>query len=633
MATGLHNRERVPENLKKQLALAVRRIQWSYAIFWSTSTTGQPGILEWGDGYYNGDIKTRKTVQAVELNADQMGLQRSEQLRELYESLSAGEASPQSRRPSAALSPEDLSDAEWYYLVCMSFVFNTGQGLPGRTLANDQPIWLCNAHFADSKVFSRSLLAKTVVCFPFLGGVVELGVTELVVEDRSLIQQVKASILEIPYSVASKKVNLSAGNTQNDREFSYAGLDHDLVDTKSVPVIRREELDIASPNSSSDGLEPNHDSLMIGVNGGASQVQSWQLMDDELSNCIHHSMDSSDCISQTLLNPEKVTFGPKDEMVNDHPLRDPQDCNRTKLTALDLQSNDLHYQHVLSSLFKSSHQLILGPLFQNCHQGSSFTSWKKRGFAKRPKPGVGVAQKLVKKVLFEVPRMHAGCMLESPEDNGNKGGVWRPEADEIGMSHALSERRRREKLNERFTILKSLVPSIGKDDKVSILDDAIEYVKELERKVEELECCRETTEIEPKTKRKPQDTTEGISDNYGNNKTSSGKKALINKRKASDIDETEPGINYAVSEDSLADNVTVSVKNNGVTIEIRCPWREGILLEVMDSLSNLHLDSHSVQSSNIDGILCLTIKSKFKGSTLASARKIKQALQRITGSC
>lgn len=84
--------------------------------------------MEWGDGYYNGDIKTRKTVQSMELNADQMGFQRSEQLRELYESLSAGETSPQAKRPSAALSPEDLSEAEWYYLVCMSFVFNIGQG-------------------------------------------------------------------------------------------------------------------------------------------------------------------------------------------------------------------------------------------------------------------------------------------------------------------------------------------------------------------------------------------------------------------------------------------------------------------------------------------------------------------------
>ncbi|XLT11778.1 hypothetical protein HN51_057468 [Arachis hypogaea] len=113
------------ENFKEQLALSVRSIQWSYAIFWSTSST-QPLVLSWGEGYYNGDIKTRKTSQGVELNFDQIGLQRSEQLRELYKSLKAVEASPQTKRRSAALSPEDLTDTEWYYLVCMSFVFNIG---------------------------------------------------------------------------------------------------------------------------------------------------------------------------------------------------------------------------------------------------------------------------------------------------------------------------------------------------------------------------------------------------------------------------------------------------------------------------------------------------------------------------
>lgn len=86
-------------------------------------------VLEWREGYYNGDIKTRKTVQAMELEmkADKIGLQRSEQLKELYKFLLAGEADPQTKRPSAALAPEDLSDLEWYYLVCMSFVFNHNQ--------------------------------------------------------------------------------------------------------------------------------------------------------------------------------------------------------------------------------------------------------------------------------------------------------------------------------------------------------------------------------------------------------------------------------------------------------------------------------------------------------------------------
>ncbi|CAL9102986.1 unnamed protein product, partial [Musa acuminata var. zebrina] len=72
------------------------KIHWSYAFFWSTSTT-QPGVLEWCGGFYNGQIKTRKMIQPIELEADQMSLQRSEQLRELYESLSSGDSNQQMR--------------------------------------------------------------------------------------------------------------------------------------------------------------------------------------------------------------------------------------------------------------------------------------------------------------------------------------------------------------------------------------------------------------------------------------------------------------------------------------------------------------------------------------------------------
>lgn len=83
--------------------------------------------MEWGEGYYNGDIKTRKTVQSKDLDAHRQGLQRSEQLRKLYQSLLEGESELGTKRPSGALSPEDLSNLEWYYLVCMSFTFKFGQ--------------------------------------------------------------------------------------------------------------------------------------------------------------------------------------------------------------------------------------------------------------------------------------------------------------------------------------------------------------------------------------------------------------------------------------------------------------------------------------------------------------------------
>lgn len=281
-------------------------------------------------------------------------------------------------------------------------------------------------------------------------------------EDPSLIQHIRTSFLEIPYPIVAKS------STRSDKELACAAFDPEILDTKLIPAVGCEELEIASPNDSSDN-QPAEDSIMVeGLNGGASQVQSWQFMDDELSNCVHHSLNSSDCISQTIVDPVKVVRAPKsnDENVNEPCLQDVQDWNRTKLTALDIRSDDLHYQSVLSCLFKTSHPLILGPNFQNCHQESSFVGWKNVGLMHSQKSKSGTPQKLLKKILFEVPRMHVGFLLSSPEDNSNKAGVWRPEADEIGASHVLSERKRREKLNKRFMILKSIVPSISKVVKI-----------------------------------------------------------------------------------------------------------------------------------------------------------------------
>lgn len=153
MAAGAGNPEELPKkHLRKQLAATVRNIQWSYAIFWSISTR-QQGVLAWSDGYYNGDIKTRKTTQPVEFKADQIALQRSEQLRELYESLLAGDNEQQSTRPSASLSPEDLTGTEWYYLVCMSFTFSPGQGY-----IISENLKLCFLHHHALSCFSIFLL-------------------------------------------------------------------------------------------------------------------------------------------------------------------------------------------------------------------------------------------------------------------------------------------------------------------------------------------------------------------------------------------------------------------------------------------------------------------------------------------
>nr|XP_043607851.1 transcription factor EGL1 [Erigeron canadensis]XP_043607852.1 transcription factor EGL1 [Erigeron canadensis] len=546
------------ENLRQKLAMSVKSIQWSYAIFWSFSATEPPGVLTWCDGYYNGDIKTRKTVvQAEEMiddddDDDDVGFQRTDQLRQLFESLSAAAEitshyEPQTRRPSAALSPEDLTDAEWYFLVCMTFEFNIGQGLPGSTMEKNTTRWLSNAHFADSKVFSRSLLAKsasiqTVVCLPYLEGVLEFGITEKVLEDQNIIKQIKALVFDSPPQKA----------LEIPLESCSGMLHHDIIDN---------EFDNMLEYNQNLYKKPRH-SPKNSFRGFQSQEQSWQFVDDEEGevSCYHNnSMGSSDCISQNLAS------GSGDHWSDD----------------------DSRYQCVLSKIFKNTQRLIFRPHFRKCDiKESAFISWKQHDGMECKGSS---SQMLLKSILYEVPKMHEKHLVQTCYENENIDRMWTLGADDV------------KNINHRFSVLSSLVPSRGKVDKVSLLDDTIDYLKTLEKKVEVLQSYKRSNDIRERT-----------SDNYAN------------KRKAlCDLEHLQ--------EECSSDCITISTIEKDVTIEVRCRWRENMMVQVFDAMRSLNLESHSVQSSTVDGILTLSIETKLKNCTPSTAKMIRQALQRVIG--
>ncbi|XP_023636933.1 transcription factor MYC1 [Capsella rubella] len=514
--------------LRKKLALAVRSVQWNYAIFWSSSLT-QPGVLEWGEGCYNGDMKKRKKSYESHYK---YGLQRSKQLRKLYLSMLEGDNGTtvstthdehnddeehNCDRTSMMLSPDDLSDEEWYYLVSMSYVFSpSDQCLPGRASATGETIWLCNAQYAENKLFSRSLLARsasiqTVVCFPYLGGVIELGVTELISEDYSLLQHIKTCLLEIP-------------------------VHHNKDDEKKMGIM------------TSEGhlmLEEKHQ-IPLGISDEDLHYKR------TISTVLNYSVDISSRNDKTIHHPQP-----------------------------NLVSSD---------------------------SGSSFLPWKK---CEQPNSGFGEnqsdlqpqSQNVLRKMLYNVPLMHAKRMLPSERSALNQDDP--------------SDRR---KENEKFSVLRTMVPTVNEVDKESILKNTIKYLQELEARVEELESCMGSVNFVERQRK----TTKNLNDSVLIEETSG------NYDDSTKIDENS-GETEQVTVFRDKTHLRVKLKETEVVIEVRCSYRDYIVADIMETLSNLHMDAFSVRSHTLNKFLTLNLKAKFRGAAVASVGMIKRELRRVIG--
>uniref|UniRef100_A0A0D9X7H8 BHLH domain-containing protein n=1 Tax=Leersia perrieri TaxID=77586 RepID=A0A0D9X7H8_9ORYZ len=545
---------------RSQLAAAVRSINWSYAIFWSISTS-RPGVLTWKDGFYNGEVKTRKLSNSAGLTADEIILQRSEQLRELYSSLLSGECDHRARRPVAALWPEDLGNTEWYYVICMTYVFWPGQGLPGRSFASNGSVWLCNAQSADSKTFARALLAKTIVCVPFMSGVLELGTTDLVMEEPNLVDRITASFGEPQFSACLEVPNSSPSlNETGDADDIVL---EDLIDN----AIEEEQMIQPGEHELSDAVVVADHQRMSNANDGLDQIT--MEIDELYSLCEELDLDT------TFSLEHDNSYWPMN--TGSFQLVRMSSPEAMAATAAEAASD---FDGVVSIT-------------------SCFMTWKRANLDEVTVSHTGIeSQKLLRKTL------DGGAW----RSNNGRGSVAMTQESSI-KNHVMSERRRREKLNEMFLILKSLIPSIHKMDKASILAETITYIKELEKRVKELESNSERSH-QRSTKLR------------GNNN--------INGKEIPNVGDGVGGGDASRNHDWVLSEKVPS--NVNVIVIHKCKWKELMITRVFDTIKSLCLDILSVQASTPVGLFRLKIQAKFACSDEVAPERIIEALQNAIGS-
>ncbi|KAK8487517.1 hypothetical protein V6N12_056648 [Hibiscus sabdariffa] len=82
-------------------------------------------------------------------------------------------------------------------------------------------------------------------------------------------------------------------------------------------------------------------------------------------------------------------------------------------------------------------------------------------------------------------------VVVEPEKRPRKRGRKPANGREEPLNHVEAERQRREKLNQRFYALRAVVPNVSKMDKASLLGDAISYINELRRKLQDADSQKE----------------------------------------------------------------------------------------------------------------------------------------------
>ncbi|KAG4981873.1 hypothetical protein JHK87_026622 [Glycine soja] len=536
-------------SLQSMLQAAVQSVQWTYSLFWQLCP--QQGILVWGDGYYNGAIKTRKTVQPMEVSAEEASLQRSQQLRELYESLSAGETNPPCRRPCAALSPEDLTESEWFYLMCVSFSFPPGVGLPGKAYARRQHLWLTGANEVDSKTFSRAILAKTVVCIPLLDGVVEFGTMDKVQEDLSFIQHVETFFIDHLNPLPPKPA-LSEHSTSNPASSS-----------EHIPAVMYTVVDplAANPNLNDD------------MDEDIEEEEEEEEEDEELES------GSEDKAGYGIARqtPTPAMAAEPSELIQ---LEMPEDI---RLGSPNDGSNNLD---------SDFHLLAVSQGVNTAGQAESTRRW---GLSQNP-------------MQVQLPT----SALHPLEDLTQEDTHYSQTVSNI--------------LQNQFTRWPASPSSVGY---ASILGDTIEYVKQLRRKIQELEARnRQMTEAEQRSKL-PEIAVQRTSSSSSKEQQRSGV-TMTEKRKVRIVEGVVAKAKAVEAEATTS--VQVSIIESDALLEIECRHKEGLLLDVMQMLREVRIEVIGVQSSLNNGVFVAELRAKVKehaNGKKVSIVEVKRALNQI----
>ncbi|KAI3747824.1 hypothetical protein L6452_10499 [Arctium lappa] len=179
------------------------------------------------------------------------------------------------------------------------------------------------------------------------------------------------------------------------------------------------------------------------------------------------------------------------------------------------------------------------------------------------------------------------------------------------QEHVFAERKRREKLAQRFISLYALLPQLKKMDKAAVLEDASNYIKELQKQVKELEATQE------KGKHIIQQSTVSI-----------GRSKLCGGPGGKDHASSSEEIKTLSSSSANDPEIVVRISGCSALVRIYCQKNPSMVLIALAEMERLHLavvSSTVLPFSNTE--LLITITAQMSDELLMTAMDLVKCFQ------
>ncbi|KAL9675060.1 hypothetical protein QQ045_003260 [Rhodiola kirilowii] len=131
------------------------------------------------------------------------------------------------------------------------------------------------------------------------------------------------------------------------------------------------------------------------------------------------------------------------------------------------------------------------------------------------------------------------------------------------QDHVIAERKRSEKLSQRFIALSAVVPGLKKADKASVLADAIKYIKQLQERAKILEDQTKSKTVESVVLMKR------------------SKLVIIDGKNKPSSFSNETSIEGGLDDDQELPEIEARVCNKDVLIRVHCDNKKGVIEKIL----------------------------------------------------